>query len=105
MATKNTSFDEVEKLLQEIGHKIEELITKGAQMSGDAKVEVESKVEALKKDKSSIEKEFHRRKKEFEEEYNSKKASVSPMLEKSKAHFLAGLKELTQAVKTLIKNK
>ncbi len=105
MATKNTSFEEVEKLLQEIGHKIEELITKGAEMSGDAKVEVEKKVEELKKDRSSIEKEFQKRKKEFEEKYHSKRASVSPMLEKSKEHFLAGLKELTGAFKTLISNR
>ncbi|AWW31341.1 hypothetical protein DN752_15095 [Echinicola strongylocentroti] len=104
MATNNTSFAEVEKLLQEIGHKIEELVEKGAEMSGEAKVEVEKKVKDLKKDKASIEREFAKRKKEFEENYRSRKESISPMLEKSKEHFLAGIKELTDVIKTLIRN-
>ncbi|AGA78054.1 hypothetical protein [Echinicola vietnamensis] len=105
MGTNNTSFDEVEKLLQEIGHKIEELIAKGAEMSGEAKVEVEKKVETLKKDKFSIEKEFYKRKQAFEEKYHSKRATVSPLLEQSKTHFHAGLKALSDAVKNLINNK
>ncbi|GAB3648200.1 hypothetical protein GCM10028791_11530 [Echinicola sediminis] len=102
MTTKQkSSFEEVEHLLQEIGHKIEELITKGAELGGEAKVEVEKKVEELKKDKVTLEKEFSKRRKDFEEKYQSRKETISPMLEKSKEHFKAGLKELTEAVRTL----
>ncbi|GGZ29528.1 hypothetical protein GCM10007049_23450 [Echinicola pacifica] len=104
MATNNKSFDEVEKLLQEIGNKIEELITKGAEMTGDAKVEVEKKIDELKGEKDGLEGEFKRRKREFEEKYQQHKESISPMLEKSREHFLAALKELKDAVKTLLRN-
>ncbi|WP_186757675.1 hypothetical protein [Echinicola salinicaeni] len=102
MTTKEkSSFEEVENLLQEIGHKIEELITKGAEVSGEAKVEVEKKVKELKKDKASLEKEFNNRRQELEEKYASQKKTIQPMLEKSKEHFKAGLKELSTAIKTL----
>jgi len=102
MTTKEkSSFEEVENLLQEIGHKIEELITKGAELGGEAKVEVEKKVEELKSDKASLEKEFAKRRKDFEERYQSRKETISPMLERSKEHFKAGLKELSEAIKNL----
>ncbi|WP_200975780.1 hypothetical protein [Echinicola sp. 20G] len=104
MTTKKSSFEEVENLLQEIGHKIEELIAKGAEAGGEAKVEVEKKVKELRKDKESLEKEFTKRRKDFEEKYQSRKESISPMLEKSKEHFKAGLKELSDAIKTLFNN-
>lgn len=104
MSTKNTSFDEVEKLLQEIGSKIEELIAKGAEMGGEAKVEVEKKVEALKKDRDALEKEYFKRKAEFKQQYDSRKESISPLLEKSKEHFKAGIKELSDAIKLLFRS-
>ncbi|MDN3669599.1 hypothetical protein QWY93_09685 [Echinicola jeungdonensis] len=103
MANKKGSFDEVEKLLQEIGGKIEELIAKGAELGGEAKGEVERKIEELRQNKESIHQEFKNRRGDFEKKYDEKKVSASPFFKKSGGHFKDGINELLQGFKAIFK--
>ena len=44
MEKKNTGFEEIEKMLQEVGNKIETLIQKGTKATGEASEEIEKKM-------------------------------------------------------------
>ncbi len=103
MANKKASFDEVEKLLQEIGGKIEELIAKGAELGGEAKMDIEKKIEELRHNKESLHKEFERRRNDFEKKFDQKKGSSSPLFKKSGKHFKDGFNELIQGFKAIFK--
>ena len=100
MATKN-SFEEVEKLLQEIGGKIEELIAKAAEASGDAKIEIEKKIKELRIKKEAMEKEFHKRRASFEKSYDEKFKSAEPEFKKSRDHLFSAIHHLVQAIKSV----
>jgi len=100
MATKN-SFEEVEKLLQEVGAKIEELIAKAAEASGDARVEIEKKIKELKINKEAMEREFHKRKASFEKSYGEKFKTAEPEFIKSRDHLFSAFHHLIQAVKSV----
>ena len=100
MATKN-SFEEVEKLLQEVGAKIEELIAKAAEASGDAKIEIEKKIKDLKNNKDAMEREFHKRKVSFEKSYDEKFKSAEPEFIKSRDHLFSAAHHLVQAIKSV----
>ena len=58
MEAKKTGFEEVESILRDIGTKIEELIEKGTQAGGEAKVEIEKKIDDLKEKRTTLEAEF-----------------------------------------------
>ena len=62
MATQNNAFKEVEKLLQNIGEKIEELIAAGKGASADAQEEIQKRVEELKKKREELENDFYQKK-------------------------------------------
>jgi len=100
MATKS-SFEEVEKLLQEIGAKIEELIAKAAEASGDAKIEIEKKIKELRNKRDVMEKEFYKRKASFERSYDEKFKSAEPEFIKSRDHLFSAVHHLVQAVKSV----
>ena len=54
----------VEKVLQELGKSIDELIEKAKTSKGPVKKEIDSRVEELKRNKKTLEKEFEKFKKE-----------------------------------------
>ncbi len=102
MATKNKAVEEVEKLLQDIGARIEELIVKGKEASGEAKKEIDNKVGELKKKKRNLEKDFLNKKIDLDQKYKSKKKEMTPKLEKSKVHFKEAFNQLMQGLKALL---
>ncbi|WP_035074185.1 hypothetical protein [Anditalea andensis] len=100
MSSKN-SFEEVEKLLQEVGAKIEELIAKAAEATGEAQIEIEKKIKDLNLNKESLEKEFQKRKQSFEKSYNENFKNAEPDFLKSRDHVVLAFHHLVQAVKSV----
>jgi len=103
MEKKNTGFDEIEKMLQEVGNKIETLIEKGTKATGEASEEIEKKIKDLRQNKEKLEKEFKEKKAKFEEKYQSKSSNAKPFLEDSIAHFKQGIKSLVHAINEMLK--
>lgn len=101
MTKSKNSFEEVEKLLQEIGTKIEELIAKAAEASGEAKIEIEKKIKELRKNKDAMEKEFYKRKASFEKSFDENFKSAEPEFKKSGEHLISAIHHLVQAVKSV----
>jgi Skp family chaperone for outer membrane proteins len=101
MASKNKAVEEVEKLLRDIGIKIDELIEKGKEASGEAKKEIEKKIEELKLNKEDLERDFQNKKTKFEQLYNRKKTEMDPRFKKSGIHLREAFKQLNEAVKAL----
>ncbi len=105
MSEKKTGFEEVEILLQDIGGKIEELIEKGKEASGEAKVEIDKKINDLKEKKTTLEKEFRKGKAKVEKAYHEKKDEMEPNLSSAKFHFINAFKQLKEAIRILLKRK
>jgi phage host-nuclease inhibitor protein Gam len=103
MDKKSTGFEEIEKMLQEVGSKIEVLIEKGTKATGEASEEVEKKIKDLRRNKEKLEKEFKEKKAKFEEKYQSNSSSAKPFLEDSLDHFKQGIKSLLHAISELMK--
>jgi DNA repair exonuclease SbcCD ATPase subunit len=103
MEKKNTGFDDIEKMLQEVGSKIETLIEKGTKVTGEASEEIEKKIKDLHKNKEKLEKEFQEKKAKFEEKYQSNSSTAKPFLEDSLSHFKQGVKSLVHAINEMVK--
>ncbi|MFD2034944.1 hypothetical protein ACFSKL_09090 [Belliella marina] len=103
MAAKRNSFEEVESLLQDIGTKIEQLIEKAADVSGEAKEEIEKKIKELKEKETTIAAEFKKGKEKAEKMYREKKTDMGPNLKKSKEHFVSAFQQLGEAINLLFK--
>ena len=103
MEKKSSGFDEIEKMLQEVGSKIETLIQKGTKATGEASEEIEKKIKDLHINKEKLEKEFHEKKSKFEEKYQSKSSTAKPFLDDSIAHFKQGVKSLVNALNEMLK--
>ncbi|MCH7413303.1 hypothetical protein MM213_07405 [Belliella sp. R4-6] len=103
MTAKKNSFEEVENILQDIGSKIEQLIEKAAEVSGDAKVEIEKKIKELKDKETTISQEFQKGREKAEKLYQEKKSEMEPNLKKSKRHFINAFKQLGEAFNTLFR--
>lgn len=97
----NKSFDEVEKLLQEVGAKIEELIAKAAEATGDVKIDIENKIRDLKSKKDLTEKEYHKKRSTFDKSTREKFKSAEPDFQKSKDHFSNAIHHLVQGFKSI----
>lgn len=105
MSAKKTSFEEVEAILKDIGAKIEELIQLGAEAGGEAKEEIERKIQDLKEKKTTLEKEFMKGKAKVEKLYNEKKADAEPNFTESAEHFKAGFSQLLEGIKVVLGKK
>lgn len=73
MGKTDKSFEEIEKILQDVGQKIEHLIEKGAEASAELRDEIEVKIQELKVKRDTLEKEFEERKAYFKEKYQDKR--------------------------------
>lgn len=102
MSEKKTGFEEVEAILQDIGTKIEELIEKGKEVGGEAKVEIEKKVKDLKEKRTTLEDEFQKGREKVEKLYYEKKEEMEPNLSASAEHFKEGFKEILEGVRKLL---
>lgn len=105
MQEKKSTAQDLEKVLKEIGDKIEELVKKGAEAGSDAKVEIEKKIQDLKENKTSLEAEFRKGKEILEREIKNRSSEFKPKLEESKGLFKEGLKQIVLAFATLFKKK
>jgi predicted nucleic acid-binding Zn-ribbon protein len=104
MATQKNSFEEVERLLQEIGAKIEELIEKAAKASGKAKKDIEKKISEMEFEKEHLEKEFYTQRDKFEKAFSEKRKTMEPELRKAGEHIEIAAKHLASAFKSLFSN-
>lgn len=103
MEKKSTGFDEIEKMLQEIGSKIDVLIEKGAKATGELSEEIEKKISELHGKKEKLEKELNEKKATFEEKYRGKKGNAQPFLDESLDHFKQSILSLINAVNEFLK--
>lgn len=103
MERKSSGFDEIEKMLQEVGSKIEILIEKGTKATGEASEEIEKKIQELRLKKEKLEKELKEKKISFEEKYQGKKGNAQPFLDESLAHFKQSIRSLVQAINEFLK--
>jgi peptidoglycan hydrolase CwlO-like protein len=101
MSNKNKTIEEVEKLLKDIGEKIDDLIEKGKKLSGEAGGEIDKKIDELKNKKWDLERDFEEMKARLDERFQEEKKNMGPKLKKSGEHFKAALFQLNEAVKAL----
>jgi|GEM_PF-1714000 len=101
MATKNKTVEEVEKLLKDIGYKIDELIEKGKKVSGEAGDEIDKKIEELKAKKWDLETDFEDMKRKVEQRFQHERTHMDPKLKKSGEHFKEAFSQLNEAIKAL----
>lgn len=105
MAEKKSTTQDIEKVLKEIGDKIEELVKKGAEAGTDAKEEIDKKIKDLKENKTSLEAEFKKGKEILEREFKERTDDFKPKLEESKGLFKEGIKQIGLALKALFGKK
>ncbi|NVJ86715.1 MAG: hypothetical protein HWE15_10450 [Algoriphagus sp.] len=105
MEKDKKGIQEIEQTLQEIGHKIEELIQKGADASADVKVEIEKKIAALKENKTTLEEELRKGKALLEKEFNEKREEYEPRLKESKGFLKEGFRQIGLAFQALFGKK
>ena len=84
------SRGQVEKLFQEIGKKIDQVIVDVKDAKDDVRDEVEKKITTLKKKKEKLENEF-------------KEAETKEKWHDAKSHFVAAAKEIKKAVESALK--
>ncbi len=84
---------QVENILSELGRKIDELVEAAKEKKGDVKVDLDSTIEDLKKQKSKLESEWQDFKETGEDRW-----------EKSKPHLVSALTEIKEAFKLIFKN-
>ncbi|SFU03093.1 hypothetical protein SAMN04489724_3454 [Algoriphagus locisalis] len=105
MEEKKSTTQDIEKVLKEIGDKIEELVKKGAEAGSDAKEDIERKIQDLKDNKTTLEAEFKKGKEILEREFRERTDDFKPKLEESKGFLKEGLKQIGLAIKTLLGKK
>jgi len=105
MEEKKSTTQDIEKVLKEIGDKIEELVKKGADAGIDAKDEIEKKIRDLKENKTTLEAEFKKGKEILAREFKERTDDMKPKLEESKGLFKEGLKQIGLAIKALFARK
>lgn len=105
MEKQKSGIQDIEKTLQEVGKKIEELIAKGAEAGSDVKEEIEKKIADLKENKTSLEDELRKGKEMLEREFKEKKEEMEPRLKESKGFFLEGFRQIGLAFKSLFAKK
>jgi ElaB/YqjD/DUF883 family membrane-anchored ribosome-binding protein len=105
MKEKKSTTQDIEKVLKEVGDKIEELVKKGAHAGSDAKDEIEKKIKDLKENKTTLEAEFKKGKEILEREFKERTDDIKPKLEVSKGLFKEGLKQIGLAFKALFGKK
>lgn len=103
MTKKANAFDDIEKILQDIGSKIEVLIEKGAEASVELRDDIEEKVQKLRTEKDKLEKEFEEKKSHFEEKYKDKKEEMEPKFKESIKHIKEAFQSLANAINALMK--
>jgi len=101
MANKNRPLEEVEKLLKDIGEKIDELIEKGKKVSGEAGDEIDKKINDLKNNQWDLERDLQEMKARFGQRFDEEKKNMEPKLKKSGQHLKAALFQLNEAIKSL----
>jgi low affinity Fe/Cu permease len=105
MEEQNSKIKEIDKVLKEIGNKIEELVKKGAEAGVDVVGEIEKKTQELRANKTTLEEEFKNGKALLEKEFNARKNVVEPKLKESKFFFKEGVKQFGMAIKVLLGEK
>ena len=105
MDQKRASFEEVEAILQDIGTKIEQLVEKGKEATGEAKAEIEKKISELRGKKTTIEGELQHAKEKWDQFYREKRSEVEPSLTESADHFKEGFKKLLEGIMLLLVKK
>jgi hypothetical protein len=105
MEDQKSKIKEIEKVLKEIGNKIEELVKKGAEAGVDAVGEIDKKIQELRANKTTLEEEFKKGKALLEKEFNARKNVMEPNLKESKVFFKEGLKQFGMAIKALLGEK
>ncbi|MEP0713264.1 hypothetical protein [Algoriphagus sp.] len=105
MEEKKSTTQDIEKVLKEIGEKIEELVKKGADAGLDAKDEIEKKIKDLKENKTTLEAEFKKGKEILEREFKERSEEIKPNLQESKGLFKEGFKQIGLAIKALFGKK
>lgn len=101
MDRKNKAVEEVEKLLQDIGAKIDELIEKGKEVSGEAKRDIDQHIAELKGKRENLERDFYSKKRDLDEKIRQKKKEMDPKFKRSGAHFREAFRQLNEAIKAL----
>jgi chromosome segregation ATPase len=105
MAQKKANFEEVEAILQDIGAKIEQLVEKGKEASGEAKAEIERKISELRGKKTTIEEELQLAKAKWEKFYREKRSEIEPSFTESADHFKEAFKKLLEGIVLLLAKK
>lgn len=105
MDKQNSTTQDIEKTLREIGDKIEVLVKKGAEAGLEVKKDVEVKIQELKDNKTTLEKELKKGKALVEREYRERSEDFKPKFEESKSLLIDGLKQIGKAIQTLIAKK
>jgi replicative DNA helicase len=105
MEEHQSKLKDIEKVLKEIGDKIEELVKKGADAGMDVKDEVEKKIQELKDNKTTLEAELKKGRDLLEREFKERKEDIEPKLKESKGFLLEGLKQFGLAFKALFGKK
>lgn len=105
MADKNSSIKDIEKVLQEIGDKIEDLVKKGADAGAEVKEDIEKKIKDLKENKTTLEAELKKGKDLLEKEFKERKEEFEPKIKESKGFLKEAFNQLGLAFKALFGNK
>lgn len=105
MEDKKSTLGDIEKVLGEIGDKIEELVKKGADAGSEVKEDIEKKIKELKENKTTLEAELKKGKELLEKEFKERKEEFEPKLEESKGFFKEGIKQFGKALKALFGKK
>lgn len=105
MEEHQSKAKDIEKVLKEIGDKIEELVKKGADAGMDVKDEIEKKIQELKDNKTTLEAEFKKGRDLLERELRERKEDIEPKLKESRFFLMEGFKQFGLAIKALFDKK
>lgn len=83
---------EAEKILKDFANKIEELIDKAKDSSGDMREELDEAIEALRKKRD-----------QFEEKVKDMKTKNEPKFQEAKVHLRTAMEEMNQAFQKMFR--
>ena len=89
----NDTKGQVEKILAELGKKIDQLIVETKSASGDVREDVEKKIKELKKKKEKL-----------EEDFESYKGKNEGKWQDAKSHLSSAAQELKKAIEAMFKD-